>query len=67
MLNVLFISCSVPAAEFPRPCTSEEKEWLKPLSAAAVGPWTLFDLRELRIPLRRNRMTSLQVPQEGRD
>jgi hypothetical protein len=65
MLNVLFISCSAPAAEFPRPCTSEEKEWLKPLKAAAIGPWTLFDLRDLRAPLRRNRLASLQEPQEG--
>jgi hypothetical protein len=67
MLNVLFISCSVPAAEFPRPCTSEEQEWLKPLSAAAAAPWTLFDLRELRAPLRRNRLASLQVPQDGQE
>jgi hypothetical protein len=64
MLNVLFISCSVPAAEFPRPCTAEEQEWLKPLSAAAVGPWTLFDVRELRTSLRRSRVASLQAPQE---
>jgi hypothetical protein len=65
MLNVLFISCSNPAAEFPRPCTSEEQDWMRPLKAAAVGPWTLVDLRDLRDPIRRKRMTSLQSPFDG--
>jgi hypothetical protein len=65
MLNVLFISCSVPAAEFPRPCTSEEQDWLRPLKTAAVAPWTLFDLRELRAPIRQRRMAYLQSPFDG--
>jgi hypothetical protein len=65
MLNVVFISCSAPATDFPRPCTSDEQEWLKPLRAAATAPWTLFDLRALRVPIQRKRMASLQSPFDG--
>src|SRR4030095_5097282 len=40
----------------PRPCSPSERFWLKPFLAAASAPWTLFDLRELRKPLREGKL-----------
>jgi hypothetical protein len=61
MLNVAMINCqgSTPGS-FPRPCTWEQESWLKTFRAAADGPWTLFDLRGLREPIRRVRLSALQ-------
>lgn len=61
MFDVVFINCrGVSPGTFPRPCTWEQNEALKPFRAAAVAPWTLFDVRGLREPLRRARLNSLQ-------
>jgi hypothetical protein len=66
MLNVLFVNCQgLTSGSFPRPCTWEEQESLKPFRAAAVGPWTMFDLRGLRDPMRKARLNALQSRPEG--
>src|SRR5215471_4044653 len=69
MLNISFASCqpNPPAADFPRPCPREQEELLKPFRAAAVGPWTLFDLRGLREPLRRNQFSVAQSRPNSRE
>jgi hypothetical protein len=41
---------------YPRPCAPGERVWLKPFLAAAAAQWALFDLRELRKPLREGRL-----------
>jgi hypothetical protein len=66
MLNVLFNNCQgTTPGTFPRPCTGEEKEALRPFELAAVAPWTLFDLRGLRQPIRQARLSALQSHPEG--
>jgi hypothetical protein len=66
MLNVSFINCRATApGEFPRPCTWEQERALKAFRAAAVGPWTLFDLRGLRPLIRRARLNALQAYPNG--
>jgi hypothetical protein len=68
MLNITFVNCRGTApATFPRPCTWEQEEALKPFRAAATGPWTLFDLRGLREPLRRARLNALQSRPDGEE
>ncbi len=63
MLNVRFSACSPTSTEdwrapksHPRPCSPGERVWLKPFFAAASSQWTLFDLRELRKPLREGKL-----------
>jgi hypothetical protein len=63
MLNLRFSACSTTSTEdwrapksHPRPCSPSERVWLKPFLAAAAAQWTLFDLRELRRPLREGRL-----------
>lgn len=63
MLNVRFSACSMTSTEdwrapksHPRPCSPSERVWLKPFLAAASSQWTLFDLRELRQPLRAGKL-----------
>jgi len=63
MLNVRFSACSTTSTEdwrapkgHPRPCSPSERIWLKPFFAAASSRWTLFDLRELRQPLRAGKL-----------
>jgi hypothetical protein len=63
MLNVRFSACSTTSTEdwrapksHPRPCSPSERVWLKPFFAAASSQWTLFDLRELRKPLREGKL-----------
>jgi hypothetical protein len=66
MLNISFINCrGMSPGTFPRPCTWEQEEALKPFRAAATGPWTLFDLRGLRPLIRRIRLNALQAYPEG--
>jgi hypothetical protein len=66
MLNVAFINCEgLATGTFPRPCTWEEEEALKPFRAAAAGRWTLFDVRNLRPLIRRVRLNALQAYPEG--
>ncbi|MBO0726657.1 MAG: hypothetical protein J2P52_13725 [Blastocatellia bacterium] len=62
-LNVRFSACSMISAEdwrapksHPRPCSPSERVWVKPFLAAAASQWTLFDLRELRKPLREGKL-----------
>jgi hypothetical protein len=63
MLNVSFVNCQAhPTADFPRPCSWEQAELLKPFRAATAGPWTLFDLRGLREPMRRIRVSAADSP-----
>jgi hypothetical protein len=63
MLNVRFSACSATSTEdwrapksHPRPCSPSERVWLKPFFASASSQWTLFDLRELRRPLREGKL-----------
>ncbi len=61
MLNLAIINCQdTSPGGFPRPCTWEQQEALRPFRAAAVADWTLFDLRGLRAPLRQARLNALQ-------
>jgi hypothetical protein len=60
MFNILLLLCTDAAAPpdrapdvYERPCSAEEQQWRKPLQAAAVAPWTLFDLRAMRPRFRR--------------
>jgi hypothetical protein len=62
-LNVRFSACSATSTEdwrapksHPRPCSPSERVWLKPFFAAASSQWTLFDLRDLRKPLREGKL-----------
>jgi hypothetical protein len=55
MLNVIFIGCSDAETDppgHPRPCSPQERIWLKPFKDAAASRWTLYDLRGLRPRLR---------------
>ena len=61
MLNLAIINCQdTSPGDFPRPCTWEQQEALRPFRSAAVADWTLFDLRGLRAPLRQARLNALQ-------
>lgn len=59
MLNVMFIACSLTSDDdwraprnYPRPCSPRERAWLRAFAPTATGPLTLYDMRELRGPLR---------------
>jgi hypothetical protein len=63
MLNIRFSACSATSTEdwrapksHPRPCSPTERVWLKPFLEAAASKWTLFDLRDLRKPLREGKL-----------
>ena len=66
MLNVAIVNCQdTSPGDFPRPCTWEQREALRPFRSAAVADWTLFDLRGLRAPLRQARLDALQSYPDG--
>ncbi|MCB1019998.1 MAG: hypothetical protein KDC27_08720 [Acidobacteria bacterium] len=66
MMNIAIINCQdTSPGDFPRPCTWEQQRALQPFRSAAVGDWTLFDIRALREPVMRARLGALQAYPEG--